>query len=177
MENIGDFYKAAGVYHQLGEVGRLQKDFEIAEYYYKAALRVYEDAQDSYNASDEYQSLGEIAKAKGNFEEASAYFQKTLAIREAVGDWYKVAATLVEWGEAIEAQGDTVEALKIYIRAFAIDLEHNEDWVALDIKNLERIRKVLGKTQFEAVWCKTTDMDCPEELLSDIQVASEAKED
>jgi hypothetical protein len=60
----------------------------------------------------------------------------------------------------------------------AIDLEHShEELIGLDIRNLGRMLKVLGESQFEAVWREVTDEDCPEEVRSAIQAASEENEE
>jgi tetratricopeptide (TPR) repeat protein len=161
----------------MGEVARLQHDFQKAIKYYKTALQIYEDAQDSYNASDEYQGLGQLEKEQGNFESAEAYFKKALNIRLEKQDWHKVAATLVEWGETLEAKQDWINALKIYIQALGIDVQHNREFVREDIRALGRMIKMLEKLQFQAVWRYVTGKECPEDWLSAIRAASEEQEE
>jgi tetratricopeptide (TPR) repeat protein len=70
-----------------------------------------------------------IAKLEFGFEEASAFYQKAFEIREQFQAWCKVSSTLSQWSNLLEIQENWAEALQIYIHAFAIDLEHNEEWI------------------------------------------------
>ncbi|MEQ9000575.1 MAG: tetratricopeptide repeat protein [Coleofasciculus sp. B1-GNL1-01] len=182
-KQLGHAYFAAGLFHELGEVKKKQGYLEDARNYYNKALQIYEDKQDWQNASDEYQGLGEVAKAQGEIDEAEAYFKKALEIRAAAKDWFKVAATLVEIGEILEAKREEFEALIVYIRLFIIDSQHNRaefcfrELISSDIWNLGRMIKVLGNSKFEAVWREVTGEECPEELRSAIQAASEESEE
>jgi tetratricopeptide (TPR) repeat protein len=183
FEGLGDYYFTAGAFHELGQVAKEKGYLEDAKNYYNKALQVYENKQDWQNASDEYQSLGEVAKLQGHFDNAIAYFKKAFEIKVNVKNWHKVAATLVRWGETLEGQGNQVEALSKYIQVFAIDIKHNHDeigfqeWINTDIENLGRMFKVVGERQFEVVWREVMGEDCPEQLRSAIQAASEENEE
>ncbi len=126
--------------------------------------------------------MGEIAKLQGYFDNAIAYLKKAFEIRVNVKHWHKAAETLVRC-ETLEAQGNQVEALNKYIQVFAINIKHNhneigfQEWINSDIKNLGRMLKTVGERKFEAVWREVTGEDCPEELRSEIQVASEENEE
>jgi tetratricopeptide (TPR) repeat protein len=120
---------------------------------------------------------------QGHFDNAIAYFKKAFEIRVNVKHWHKAAETLVRWGETLEAQGNQVEALSKYIQVFRIDIKHNheeigfQEWIDSDIKALGRMLKVLGASQFDAVWQEVMGEECPEEVRSAIQAASEENEE
>jgi len=176
-EDLGDFHSAASDYHQLGMVAQEQRRFDDAIAFYNKALQITEDLGDAYSASYEYQGLGEIAKEQGDFETAIAYFQKAFEARSAANDWRKASSTLTAWGRTLEAQFNWTEAAKIYLRALAIDNEHNQEWVGSDIADLGRMLKQLGDSQFKIIWREFTGNECPEEWFSAIQEASETEEE
>ena len=85
-EESEDFYKAAGLYHNLGRIAQLQRRFEEAIDYSQKALKIYENVGDVYKAADEYHQLGEVAQEQRRYEEAITYSQKALKIYENAGD-------------------------------------------------------------------------------------------
>ena len=122
-------------------------------------------------------SLGEIAKDQGDFETAVAYFQKVFEARSAANDWRNASSTLAAWGETLEDQSNWTEAAKIYIRALAIEVEHNEELIDSDLKDLGRMLKQLGDSQFAAIWREVRGEELPEQWRSAIQQASETNEE
>ncbi|WP_251960844.1 tetratricopeptide repeat protein [Nostoc commune] len=163
-QKVGDFNKSAIIYHNLGRMAQMQQDFKTAHTFYNKALRIHEDDRDLYNASDVYQGLGEISKYQGDFDSATAYFKKALEIRFTANDWQKVSLTLNTWGQTLEAQENWNDAMEIYIHAFAIDFRYNKSWIGSRIKNLARMLKQLGESQFDTIWQEVTSEDCPEVL-------------
>jgi tetratricopeptide (TPR) repeat protein len=177
FEDVGDFYSAAMDYHHLGIVAKMQRRLDDAIAFYNKALQIYEDAGDFYKAADEYQGLGNIAKEQGDFDTAVTYFQKAFTARSAANDWRTASSTLTAWGRTLEAQSNWMEAVKIYIQALEIDIEHNSEFVGSDIHNLGRMLKLLGDSQFQVIWREFTGDECPGELFSAIQKASETEEE
>ena len=171
-EDAGDFYSAARNYHHLGIVAQEQRQFDDAIAFYKKALQIREDAGDFYNAANQYQGLGAIAKEQGDFDTAVTYFQKAFTARSAANDWRQASSTLTAWGQTLETRSNWTEAVKIYIRALAIDIEHNSELVDSDLKNLGRMLKQLGDSQFQVIWREFTGDECPGERFSAIQKAS-----
>jgi len=176
-EDLGDFHSAASVYHQLGIVAQLQRRFDDAIAFYNKALQIKEDLGDFHSAATVYHQLGRVAQEQRRFEEAIAYFQKAFEARSAANDWRKASSTLTAWGRTLEAQFNWTEAAKIYLRALAIDNEHNQEWVGSDIADLGRMLKQLGDSQFKIIWREFTGDECPEEWFSAIQKASETEEE
>ncbi|MBD1808994.1 tetratricopeptide repeat protein [Microcoleus sp. FACHB-SPT15] len=176
-EDAGDWYSAANDYYQLGLVAQKKRRWDEAKDFYHKALKIKEDAGDTYNASYQYYGLGEIAKEQGDFDSAVAYFQKAFAARSAANDWYKAFLTIAVWGRTLETQEKWIEAVIIYIQALAISIKHHQEFVGVSVRNLGRMFKVMGKSQFEAVWQEVMGKECPEEIRSEIQAASEQNEE
>jgi tetratricopeptide (TPR) repeat protein len=176
-KDAGDLYKAADSYHNLGVVAQEQRQFEEAQAYYQESLKIWEDAGDLYKAADSYQNLGIVAQEQQRFEEASAYYQKAFEIFQHFKDEFKVSISLRNWSNVLATQGNWAEALQIGIKLLAIDLEHNQEWVSSDVKGMGRMLKVLGESQFQAVWREVTGEKCSEEWLSAFRTANEAEEE
>jgi len=172
FEDAGDFYSAAKEYHLLGMVAQEQRRFDEAIGFYTTALQIKEDKEDFYSAASDYHHLGRVAEEQECFDDAVAYFQKAFEATSAANDWRQASAILTAWGGTLEAQSNWTEAEKIYIRALAIDIEHNSEWVYSDLKNLGRMLKQLGDSQFQVIWREFTGDECPGELFSAIQKAS-----
>jgi tetratricopeptide (TPR) repeat protein len=172
FEDAGDFYSAAKEYHLLGMVAQEQRRFDEAIGFYKTALQIKEDKEDFYSAASDYHHLGRVAEEQECFDDAVAYFQKAFEATSAANDWRQASAILTAWGGTLEAQSNWTEAEKIYIRALAIDIEHNSEWVYSDLKNLGRMLKQLGDSQFQVIWREFTGDECPGELFPAIQKAS-----
>jgi tetratricopeptide (TPR) repeat protein len=177
LEDVGDFYKVASVYHNLGALAHKQQRFDDAIAFYNKALKIREDAGDFRSAANQYQGLGNIAKEQGDFDTAVAYFQKAFTATSAVNDWRKASSTLTAWGRTLEIQSNWTEAVKIYIQALAIDIKHNSEFVRSDTNNLGRMLKQLGDSQFQEIWRELTGEECPGEVFSIIQKASETEEE
>jgi tetratricopeptide (TPR) repeat protein len=177
FKDIGDSYNAAIVYHQLGMVAQEQQRFDEAIAFYRKALQIFEDTGNLYKAADVYHQFGMVAQQQRRFDEAAAFYQKAFEIVQQFQDWRKASSTLSHWSNLLKTQEKWAEALQIYIHAFTIDFEHNEQWVSGDIRNLGRMLKIMGESQFEAVWREVKGEECPEELRSAIQAASEENEE
>ena len=177
LEDVGDFYKVASVYHNLGALAHKQQRFDDAIAFYNKALKIREDAGDFRSAANQYQGLGNIAKEQGDFDTAVAYFQKAFTATSAVNDWRKASSTLTAWGRTLEIQSNWTEAVKIYIQALAIDIKHNSEFVRSDTNNLGRMLKQLVDSQFQEIWRELTGEECPGEVFSIIQKASETEEE
>jgi tetratricopeptide (TPR) repeat protein len=124
-----------------------------------------------------YNQLGVVAQEQRRFDEATAFYHKAFEILEQFQDWRKASLTLSQWGNLLEIQENLAEALQIYIHAFAIDLKHNQEWIGSDLRNLGRMLKAMGTSQFESVWQQVMGEESPENLRSAIQAASEENEE
>jgi tetratricopeptide (TPR) repeat protein len=118
-----------------------------------------------------YHNLGVVAQEQRRFDEATAFYHKALEIFQQFQDWRKAFSTLGRWGNVLETQENWAEALQFYIHALAIDLEHNEEWIGSDITDLGRILKIMGESQFEAVWQEVTGENCDGDVREAIWAA------
>ncbi|MFB2975175.1 tetratricopeptide repeat protein [Microseira sp. BLCC-F43] len=168
-EDAGAFYSAASDYHHLGMVAEDQRRFDDAIAFYNKYLQIYEAAGDAYMAAYPCKLLGEIAKDQGDFETAVAYFQKAFEALSSANDWHNASLTLVAWGETLEAQSNWTEAAKIYIHGLVIEVKHNKEWIGWYLKNLRRMLKQLGDSQFATIWREVIGEELPEEWRSVIQ--------
>jgi tetratricopeptide (TPR) repeat protein len=175
-EDAGDLYSAAKEYHQLGNVAYQQEQFDLAVDYYNKALKIFKDAGDLYSAAKEYHQLGMVAEEQRQFDMAINYYQKAWEIYKQFCDWYWISQTLGKWGRVLETQENYGEALQIYISVLAIDLEHNEEWLGLDINDLARMLQQLGETQFQSIWREATGEECAGEVREAIWTARDRLE-
>ena len=169
----------AACHDLLGHVVEALGNYGMAKQHFQFALQIYENENDPYNASDEYHGLGKVARVYGNFDDSIAYLSKALEIRRNAREWYKVAATLVEVGRTFEIKGSPVEALKAFIQALMIDISnnHGEELVNENFQNLGRMLKPIGESRFRMLWREVVGEECPEEIYSAIQAASENQEE
>ncbi len=172
FEDAGDFYSAASDYHELGIVAQEQRRFDDAIAFYHKSLQIKEDAGNFYRAASDYHQLGMVAQEQRQFDDAVAYFKKAFAAMNASKDWYKASLTLAAWGGTLETQSNWTEATKFFLRALAINIKHNQGRIDSDLKNLGRMLKQLGDTQFQIIWREFTGDECPGEWFSAIQKAS-----
>ena len=77
----------------------------------------------------------------------------------------------------LEALEYLIEALQSYIATLAIDLKHNQEPIGCDNRDLGRMLKVLGESQFRVIWREVTGGECPEDWLSAFQSATEENEE
>lgn len=171
IEDTGDFYNCADEYHQLGMVALERRQFDSARDYYLRALKINEDAGDVYSAARNYHQLGSVANEQQQFDTAINYYQKAWEVFGQFRDWYRASFPLRTWGRVLEAQENYSEALQIYICVLAIDLEHNQDWIGLEIDNLARMLKHLGESEFQTIWRKATGEECAGEYRKAIWAA------
>jgi len=177
FEDVQNWDKAATVYHQLSLMALRQQQIEEVINYAQKALKIREDTQDWYKAADDYYLLGMGSQAQQRFEDAITYYQKAFEIFQHFKDEFKVSISLRNWSNVLATQGNWAEALQIGIKLLAIDLEHNQDWVSSDVKGMGRMLRVLGESQFQAVWREVTGEECSEDWLSVFRAANEAEEE
>lgn len=197
-EYAGNYQRAASVYHELGIVARIQQNFERAIDYYQKSLKASEDTGNLRQAANVYGELGNLAKDQHDFESAIAYYQKALQIFETVRDNDNVASTYFHLGsvaqkqrqledastyyqkalQIFEAVGDNDKAIPTYLHLLVIAGEQQQfEQAMFFIKGLGQMLKKMGKSQFDTIFREVMDQDCPEELRSLIQAASEEKEE
>jgi tetratricopeptide (TPR) repeat protein len=174
-----DFYRVAVLCNKLGAATQQLQDYQKAIDYYREAIKIFEDTQDEISAAFVYQNLGALSwmQQKQDFEAAINYYKKAFSIFKKFQYWREASLTLGNWGRALEVQEKWNEALKNYIRFWTMNVEHHLEWINGSIKAMGRMLKVLGESQFDRVWQEVRKEDCPQELRSAIQAASEEIEE
>ncbi|RCJ23419.1 hypothetical protein A6S26_02405 [Nostoc sp. ATCC 43529] len=115
--------------------------------------------------------LGMVAEDQSQFDVAINYYKKAWEMYEKFCDWYWASQTLGKWGRVLEAQENYAQALPIYIRALAIEQEHNQDLICYYINALARMLKQLGESQFQVIWRDATGEECAGEVREVIWTA------
>ena len=112
--------KIAVAYHQLGNVGYQQRQFEQARQYYLKALKIKKDAGNLYNAASDYHQLGMVAQEQREFEQAQQYYLKALKITEDAGDLYNAATVYHQLGNGAYEQRQFEQAQQYHFKALKI---------------------------------------------------------
>lgn len=177
FEKTWNNLQAAHIYHNLGVVAQKQQKLKEAINYFYSALQIWEDAKDDYRAASEYQILGIVAQEEKQFGDAIAYYKKAYVIFEKFEDWCKASVTLGKLGNVLEALESWIEALQSYIATLIIDFKYNQEPIGCDNRDLGRMLKVLGESQFRVTWREVTGGECPEDWLSAFHAASKENEE
>ncbi len=130
-----------------------------------------------YGIAIAYTQLGTLNKRLKRFDKALNYYQRALEILQQSQDWHTTSIIMKEIGNVLEYQGKWQKATSFYIKALVIDQQHNKDWLTQDIQTLGQILKNCREIQFQKLQKQVTGKNCPQELFSAIQVASEGNKD
>ncbi|MFK0730827.1 MAG: tetratricopeptide repeat protein [Gloeotrichia echinulata HAB0833] len=162
QEDANNYYHVADICNQIGIVSYSQEKFYEAIAYYQKAITIYSTLNNPYQTANSYSNLGATYKKIQDFQKSSECYQAAHKIYSNFQDWYQASQTLAKWGRVLEAQENYAEALPIYIRALAIELEHNhnQDLIYYYINALARMLQQLGESQFQAIWRETTGEEC-----------------
>jgi tetratricopeptide (TPR) repeat protein len=178
FEDVGDDCKVASIYQHLGIVAYEQHCLEEAKAFYQKALETFEDVGDAYNATSIYQHLGMVAYEQQRFEEAIVFSHKAVHICEDAGDDYNAAKVYHQLGLVAHEQRRFEDAISYFLKALIIFVDKEDFYgVGYPIRGLGKTFKVLGESQFEAIWREVMGGECPEDWYSAIQAASEENEE
>jgi len=115
-----DTLLAARAWNNLGEVYRIQGEWDQAPHCYERCLEVLQlvSAEESLAAkaiaAKAYGNMGIIFRRQGQFETALEYYRKDLELKEQLGDIPGRARTLVNLGNAYSDMGDLQAALEAH---------------------------------------------------------------
>ena len=114
---IGDQYAWAQCTKGLGEVARLQDDYEAATGYYEAALARYKEIGDRLGAAHCMWGLGEVARLQNDYEAATGCYEQALDAYETLGDRFGAAHCTTGLGDVAYVQNDYEAATGCYEQA------------------------------------------------------------
>ena len=100
----------------IATVHLFQGNYEKAENYYLAAIKIFDKINDRKGVSSCYNNIGLLLEWKGEFEPALDNYNKSLRIDEEIGNKGGVAASLNNIGNVLQKQGNYKKAIEYYIR-------------------------------------------------------------
>ena len=104
----------ASILNNLGEVARLQGDYDSARKYYQQSLDLAQVLGDRKGIASILGNLGNVAESQGDYDSARKYYQQSLDLAQALGDRQVIATNLGNLGEVARLQGDYDAARKYY---------------------------------------------------------------
>ncbi|MDE7176349.1 MAG: tetratricopeptide repeat protein [Lachnospiraceae bacterium] len=129
---------ASNAYYQLGKIALEQRDFAVAEDWFKKSLTIKEKQGNEHDAALIYHALGIIAEEQRDFAVAEAQFKKSLTIEEKQDNDYGPALTYYELGIIAQEQRDFVAAEAWLQKALVIFEKQGND------QDVARIYYALG---------------------------------
>jgi tetratricopeptide (TPR) repeat protein len=116
----------ASIYHQLGIIAQIQRQWEQAEQYYKEALAINIEFGDRHSQAVTYHQLGRAAQEQRQLAQAEQYYKEALAIFVEFQDRYEQAGTYHQLGGVAQEQRQWAQAEQYYKEALAIFVEFQD---------------------------------------------------
>jgi tetratricopeptide (TPR) repeat protein len=135
----------AGILNNLGEVARLQGDYEAARKSYQQSLDLAQALGDRQVIANILVNLGIVAESRGDYEAARKSYQQSLDLAQALGDRQVIAKILLNLGNVAGSQGDYEAARKSYQQS--LDLAQalgDRQVIAPILNNLGRLAELQG---------------------------------
>lgn len=145
LEQIGDQYRLAVLYVNMGNFHRRKEELEQALGYYRTAISILEEKEPAgYPIAAAHHNLGDVSLAKGEPEEALAAFQRGLEIRTAAGDERGMLFSCTAIGELLLDQGSLGSAEEFLTtaleKAIQLDLPRMEQMASLRLSRVAEAR-------------------------------------
>jgi len=118
----------ACAYYQLGEIARVQRQWQKAEGFFQKAQGIFIELDDEYEQADIYHQLGRIAYDQHQWQKAEQFLQKARKIYMKFGDKYSQARTDHLLSMVAQAQRQWQQAEKSYQDALKIKKEFNDKY-------------------------------------------------
>jgi tetratricopeptide (TPR) repeat protein len=138
--------------NNLGEVARVQGDYDQARQYYEeseALLRVMGDPGDLARL---VHNLGSVAQHEGNFEKAKSLYSESLAMFRKFGNKRGIAECLMGLAGLKSEEGQPLPAARLFSSAEAILAENGTAWWPADRAEVEHARAVILSSLDEAAF-------------------------
>lgn len=117
-EKMGRKIYVINVLNSIGLIKIDQKQFDIAQVRFEAALKMSIENRYSYGIKKSYYNLGLLYKAKQQYNDAFPYFKKSLNIDNESRDMYGVALSLIEMADVAFLQKQLSSSLGYSTKAF-----------------------------------------------------------
>jgi tetratricopeptide (TPR) repeat protein len=119
-QKMGKSAGAAACLNNLGALSVDLGDYDKAEKYYFAALKIREDNGEIKEGADVRFNLATLAAMRGDYSKGAELFLETLKIRERIGDKPGIAGCLNNLGNLFNEQEDYVQARHYFLKALKI---------------------------------------------------------
>jgi tetratricopeptide (TPR) repeat protein len=129
--------------NNLGEVARVQGDFDKARQYYEESESLLRVTGDQGDLARLVHNLGCVAQHEGNFEKAKALFNESLAMFRKFGNKRGIAECLMGLAGLKAEEGQAHQAARLFSAAEAILVESGTAWWPADRAEVERNREVI----------------------------------
>jgi tetratricopeptide (TPR) repeat protein len=99
---------------------------------------------------------------RGEYDKAEKLYRESLDIKKKIGDTAGVASSIGQLGRIHEEKGNYKEAMEHYIISLSIFLKIGSPDAEIVIDYLKRLRKTIGKKQFDKYWKEITNQKAPD---------------
>jgi tetratricopeptide (TPR) repeat protein len=140
----------AAIYSLLGMLAEEQRDFDVAERWYRKSLAITETRGGDHGAGT-YGHLGTLAHRRGRLDEAKGWYTKAAALFEKLQDEDGAAKTYHHLGMVAQDEGELAEAESSYTKSLEIK-ERRSDQLGISttchqLGSLAQERGDFGKAQ------------------------------
>jgi predicted ATPase len=142
----------------LGELGRVDGDYDLAQKAYEECLALSHETGDKVREAITLRNLGCVAQYRGLPGKAGALFAKSLALLRELGDKKFSAMNLAGMSGPVAAQGYPQAAARLLGASEALlgamgIVMHAGDWPDLD-RDVAAVREQLDEATFDAAWAE-----------------------
>ena len=126
------------------------RDSPEAERRYRQSLDIFERLGDQAGAAKGYHNLGVLAQDRGDYPEAERRYRQSLDIDERLGNQAGVATSYHALG-GLAAQTGAPSAVPLTLDALAIRQRIGDPRATSSLRQLRRLRAMIGKDQFDGI--------------------------
>jgi tetratricopeptide (TPR) repeat protein len=160
--------------HYLGELGRQDGDYDLAQEAYEEYLALSREAGYRLGEAIALANLGTVAMYRGVPEQARALYAESLVLTRELGDKKYSAMHLAAIAGPVAAQGHPEAAARLLgasealMEALDIDMPAS-DWSTLD-RSVEAVREQLDEATFDAAWAEGRAMSLEQAVSYTLEV-------
>jgi non-specific serine/threonine protein kinase len=176
FQAAGDRWGSARALNCLGEVVRVQEDFEQATILYEDALKLFREIKHPWGQNVVLHNLAHIALHRGDFAGAKALLEQVITVSVELNDKCSTANALVCMAEVMSATQQPERAARLF-GAAENQLEMINAFIQPgDLPDYERsvatTQEQLDEATFQSAWAEGREMSLEESLDFALQESS-----
>jgi tetratricopeptide (TPR) repeat protein len=160
--DIGEEWGLSFVLNNLGEVARVQGQYDQAHEYYKQSEALLRTTGDQGDLARFVHSLGYVALHHENYKQAEAQFMESLSMFRKLGNKRGIAECIAGLAGLRAKQGKLDSAAQMLGAAEALLGKSGAAWWPADRVEVEKTRAILesglSENEFTAAWTKGQEM-------------------